>query len=183
MNLAFGRFLFRDPRAVFALLAAALIPFLPGCASVPDVRPFTEATVGLRSAVASAGAATVAELGRVNITDAEAQAKTARRRLDHSRSVLHRPGDLCEFASSHRGLRPEWRRPPPRPWPTPPLSWRGSRTPSSPGQAPRPPSVSQTLAFVYEQIAKARATASLEKALAEVQPAIERVAQLTWART
>ncbi len=37
--------------------------------------------------------------------------------------------------------------------------------------------VTETAQFVYEQIAKARAAASLEKALAELQPSVQRIAE------
>ena len=63
---------FRRPSA--ALLLPALLLFLSGCANLPDTRPFTEATGSLRSAVASGGSATVAELVRIDTPGASAAA-------------------------------------------------------------------------------------------------------------
>jgi hypothetical protein len=48
------------------LLVLALV--LPGCgAALPDVRPYTEASVSLRSAIAESGRAWVAELAKVDV--------------------------------------------------------------------------------------------------------------------
>ena len=64
-----------DRRPVGALLGLVLVTILAGCASTPDIGPFTDATVSLRGAVASAGAATVAELGRTDLPNAQVQAQ------------------------------------------------------------------------------------------------------------
>ena len=62
MTRGFGA---RIGRRISAGWLVAVLSLLAACATLPDVKPFTDATVSLRSAVASGGAATVAELGRV----------------------------------------------------------------------------------------------------------------------
>jgi hypothetical protein len=158
-----------------ALLGLVFVIALSGCASSPDVAPFTEATVSLRGAVASAGAATVAELGRTDLPNAKTQAQnlaaawTERDRFftalvayanslqaivdagqsgaDAAKAVADAGGQLANAANI-----------------------------AMPGAGTGGEIAIQTATFVYGQIAKARAAKSLEKALADVQPAIDVVA-------
>src|SRR5882757_27637 len=59
-----------------AFLVVSSFLFLAGCANLPDTRPFADATINLRGAVVSSGAAVVGELGRTRIEGVSREAKT-----------------------------------------------------------------------------------------------------------
>jgi hypothetical protein len=155
------------------VLVAGLVA---GCASLPDIQPFTDATVSLRSAVASSGAAVVGELQRVEISGVKSNA-TALEAAWVERNKLFT--SLVDYANSLQGIVDAGK--------------TGAESVGAladsvkklaaaagivqPGAGEAAAVVTETAQFVYDQIAKARAAASLEKALAEVQPAIPRIAE------
>jgi hypothetical protein len=166
-------FLFPYHRA--ALFVPTLILLLSGCANLPDTQPFTDATVTLRGAVASGGAAVVGELERTEIQGVKEQAKNLETAWNERNKLLTA---LVEYANSIQSIVDSGK--------------RGAESANAlaasvsklakvanlvePGAGEAVALITDTAAFVYEHIAKARAAASLEKALAEVQPAIERIA-------
>ena len=147
-----------------------------GCANLPDVQPFTDATVSLRSAVASSGAAVVGELQRVEISGVKSNA-TALEAAWVERNKLFT--SLVDYANSLQGIMD--------------AGQTGAESVGAladsvkklaaaagivqPGAGEAAAVITETAQFVYQQIAKARAAASLEKALSEVQPAIQRVTE------
>jgi len=163
-------------RLVAGCLATALLSVLAGCATLPDVKPFTDATVSLRSAVASGGAATVAELGRVDNPGVKAEADKLAKAWEERDKLF---AALIAYASSLQAIVDS--------------GSAGAESAKAladavtklasaanivqPGAGPAVDVASQTAVFVYEQIAKIRAAVSLEAALTEAQPAIERIAQ------
>ncbi len=161
-------------RAVAQLTLAGWL--LAGCASLPDVQPFTDATVSLRSAVASSGAAVVGELQRVEIPGVKANANALETAWVERNKLFT---SLVDYANSLQGIVDAGK--------------AGAESAGAlagsvkklaaaagivqPGAGEAAAVVTETAQFVYEQIAKARAAASLEKALAELQPAIQRIAE------
>ena len=167
----------RFRRAFAALLALTLAVLVSGCRSLPDVSSFTAATGSLRSAVASGGSATVAELARVEIPGAAAastnlaNAWTKRERLftalsAYANSLQAIVDSGQSGAASAKALADAVTQ----------LATTANIV--QPGAGEASSVVTQTAMFVYEWIAKARAAASLEKALDAAQPAVERVAQV-----
>jgi hypothetical protein len=158
-------------------LVASSFLLLTGCANLPDTRPFTDATINLRGAVASSGVAVVGELGRTRIEGVSREAKALedawkeRQRLfsaliDYANSLQaivdsanHRTASINALCASASKLAE-------------------MANVLEPGAGEAGSAVSKAAAFVYAQIAKARAASSLERALVEIQPAIERIAQI-----
>ena len=160
-----------------ASLQLALVGWLlAGCATLPDVQPFTDATVSLRSAVASSGAAVVGELQRVEIPGVKSNAAALETAWVERNKLFT---SLVDYANSLQGIVDAGK--------------TGAESVGAladsvkklasaagivqPGAGEAAAVVTETAQFVYEQIAKARAAASLEKALAELQPAIQRIAE------
>lgn len=157
--------------AVITLLLAG------GCANLPDVRPFTDATISLRSAVTTSGEQVVSELQQAGAAKPAigdeakklAEAWAARNRLltglvEYANSLQAIVDSGNSGAESAKALAGSVEK----------LAQVAGIV--QPGAGAVGEVVTQTAAFIYEQIAKARAAASLEKALAETQPAIERIA-------
>lgn len=158
-----------------ASLAAALL--LAGCQSLPDTQPFTDATVSLRSAVAAGGTAVVAELKRSPVAGMDTQAealdrawqirtKTMTALVDyaHSLQAIVNAGNKGETSAQK-------------------LADAANTLLQTLGPANLAATAGGTLAldtfkFAFGQIARARAAKSLEVALAEMQPAIDRIAEL-----
>jgi len=173
MTRGFGA---RIGRRISAGWLVAVLSLLAACATLPDVKPFTDATVSLRSAVASGGAATVAELGRVESPGVKVEADKLAKAWEERDKLFTA---LIAYASSLQAIVDS--------------GSAGAESAKAladavtklasaanivqPGAGPAVDVASQTAVFVYEQIAKIRAAASLEAALTEAQPAIERVAQ------
>jgi hypothetical protein len=167
------QFPFARRRAI--LLVPAVVLVLSGCANLPDTQPFTDATINLRSAVASSGAAVVGELERTEIAGVKEQAKNLEAAWNERNKLLTA---LVEYASSIQAIVDSGK--------------SGAESVNAlaasvsklaqvanivqPGAGAAGELITETAAFVYGHIAKARAAASLEKALTEVQPAIERIA-------
>jgi hypothetical protein len=167
------RFLFPGHGA--ALVIPALVLLFSGCANLPDTQPFTDATINLRSAVASSGGAVVGELERTELPGVKEQARNLEAAWNERNKLLTA---LVEYANSVQAIVDSGR------------SGAESATALAasvgrlaqvanivqPGAGEAGALITETAAFVYGHIAKARAAASLEKALTEVQPALERIA-------
>jgi len=164
-------------RTSAALLALTLAVLLPGCRSLPNISSFAAATGSLRSAVASGGSVTVAELARVEISGVAAAATnlanawTERERLftalsAYANSLQAIVDSGQSGAASAKALADAV------------TQLATTANIIQPGAGEATSVVTQTAMFVYEWIAKARAAASLEKALKAAQPAVERVAQV-----
>jgi hypothetical protein len=167
-------FFFRDAHIV---TASVFLSLLAGCATLPDVRPFADATISLRSAVAASGTEVVDELSNVEIEGARAEAKKLEAAWREHNKLL---AALVEYANSLQAIVDSGN--------------NGAESVKTiaasvsklaqvaniaqPGSGAAGALVTETASFVYGQIAKARAASSLEKALAEVQPAIERIAEV-----
>lgn len=163
----------RSHWAAIGSVAFALL-FLTGCRSLPDVQPFTDATIGLRSAVASSGAAVVGELGQVEITGAKEEvgklkdAWAERNRLftalvQYANSIQSIVDAGRGGAAAAQGLADSLQR----------LANTAGLV--QPGTGEAAAIVKDAAVFVWDQIARVRAASSLEKALVAAQPAIERI--------
>lgn len=157
------------------LIAAALL--LAGCPSLPDTQPFTDATVGLRGAVASSGTAVVAELKRNPVDGMAAQGagleKAWQVRTKAMTALVDYANSLQAIADSGRKGEESAQK----------LADAATTLVQTLGAANLAASSAAGLAidtfkFANGQIARARAAKSLEAALAEMQPAIERIAEL-----
>jgi len=153
------------------MLAAAT-----GCSTLPDVQPFTDATVRLRSAVASSGAATLAEMRRSGLEGIEEQAAELERAWQERQKLF---SSLVEYANSLQGIVDAGK--------------AGAESAKAvadsvqklaqsanlvqPGTGPAAAAVTEAAQFVYQQIAIARAARSLEKSLAAIDPAAARIAE------
>lgn len=165
----------RLPQAL--LLPVLAIGLLAGCANLPDVQPFSDATLQLRSAVASSGAAVVGELQRVEIPGADSHAVE----LEQTWAARNRLFDsMVEYAISLQGIVDAGRTGADA---AAALADSAARLAAAanimtPGASEAAALATDTARFIYEHIAVARAASSLEKALAEVQPAVQRIAQV-----
>lgn len=158
---------------MFPLIAGCL---LVGCSTLPDAQPFAAATANLRSAVAASGVAVVSEIEQVEIEGVKAQAKSLEKAWEERNRVL---SALVTYSSSLVEIVEAGK--------------KGAEAAEAvadsvsslamaagiamPGAGEAGAVVTETAKFVYDQIAKARAARALEKAMSEVQPAIERIAQ------
>jgi hypothetical protein len=148
-----------------------------GCATLPDTKPFAEATVALRGAVQSSGAAVVSELKMTQLPNAAQQAATLESAWTERNRAM---SALVEYASSLESITAAGE------------GGAGAARKvfdaagelvsalgaSSFGAGAGVQLARDTFVFANEQIAKARAAKSLEESLAALQPAIDRVAQL-----
>ena len=148
---------------------------LCGCVNLPDTQPFTSATVGLRSAVASSGAATVAELKLVNISGVKTEANNLEGAWAERNKLF---SGLVQYADSLQAIVESGK--------------KGAESAKAladsvqqlaqvanlvqPGAGPAIGVAAQTAQYVYGEIAKVRAAKSLEQALAHAQPAVEAIA-------
>src|SRR6266487_6739476 len=148
--------------------------FLAGCAHLPDTRPFTDATINLRSAVASSGTAVVGELQRTPIEGVDREAKAIedawkeRNRLfsalvDYANSLQSIVDSVAGKTASINALAGAVSK----------LAQAAAILEPEAGDAGS--TLSEAAVFIYKQIARARAASSLESALSEIQPAIERI--------
>lgn len=163
----------RSPRVI--LLAATLL--LAGCPSLPDTKPFSDATTSLRSAVVSSGTAVVAELKRNPIEGMAAHGATLEREWKVRAQLMSALADYAHSITAiadagNKGAESAQK-----------LADAANTLAQTLGAANLATSAGATLAidtfkFVNEQIARARAAKSLDAALTEMQPAIERIAEL-----
>lgn len=150
---------------------------LSGCASLPDTQPFTDATLSLRSAVAASGTAVVAELRHTPLGHIEGSAKNLEDAWKTRDGVM---SALVEYANSLQAITDAGKKGEES---AKQLADAVNVLAQSLGAASLGASQGgalavETFGFVYGQIAKARAAKSLELALREIQPAIERIATL-----
>lgn len=163
----------RPSRAI--LLAATLL--LAGCPSLPDTKPFSDATTSLRSAVVSSGTAVVSELKRNPIEGMAAHGVTLEREWKVRAQLMSALADYAHSITAiadagNKGAESAQK-----------LADAATGLAQTLGAANLAASAGTTLAidtfkFLNEQIARARAAKSLEAALAEMQPAIARIAEL-----
>lgn len=151
-----------------------LILWLSGCASLPEVSPFVEATVQLRSAMVASGIAVGTELRQTPGVESKAEElsrlwevriHSADALVSYSESLAaivrsgREGGDAAaQLADSVTGLSQAV----------------GVIMP----QATVVATATDTAKFVYTHIAAARASQSLEKALVNVQPAIQQIVRI-----
>lgn len=165
----------RRARAAKPLLALSLL--LAGCGSLPDTQPFTDATANLRSAVASSGTAVVTELKRSPIGGMNAQAGSLEKAWQVRTRVM---SSLVDYAASVAAIADAGKKGEES---VKKLTDAATTLVQTLGAANLAASAGTSLAidaiqFAHGQIARARALRSLEPALAEIQPAIQRLAEL-----
>ena len=149
---------------------------LGGCASLPDVQPFTEATVGLRSAVSASGSAVVGELQRVDIAGVDRSAAALETAWEERNKLFT---GLVEYGHSLREIVAAGKSGAASALAVADSVQNLAATAgfAAPGGGAAAGAVTDAAEFIYERIAIARAAGDLEEALAEVQPAIERIAE------
>lgn len=164
------------PSRLRTLWCLALL-FCSACATLPETKPFSDATVALRGAVQSSGAAVVSELKMTQLPNATEQAATLESAWKERNKAM---SALVEYAASLEAIT---------------VAGEGGAGAAkkvfdaaeglvsalgatSFGAGAGVQLVRDTFVFANEQIAKARAARSLEASLAALQPAIDRVAQL-----
>ena len=162
-------------RHLWKFFAACLL--LSGCASLPDTQPFTDATLSLRSAVAASGTAVVAELRRTPLPGISSSATNLENAWKTRNGVM---SALVEYANSLQAITDAGKKGEES---AKQLADAVNVLAQSLGAASLGASEAgglaiDTFGYVYGQIAKARAAKSLELALGEIQPAIERIATL-----
>lgn len=156
---------------------AAAVALLSGCATLPDTQGFTDATVSLRRAVASSGSAVVSELKTAPLPAVSEQAK----KLETAWSTRNKTmSALVDYANSLQAIADAGNKGAES---AKKLADAANTLTQSLGAASFGTSAAASLAvdtfsYAYGQIAKARAARSLEASLAEVQPAVERIAAL-----
>jgi hypothetical protein len=160
---------------VSLFFAGALL--LSGCRSLPDASPFADATVGLRNAVTMGGNAVVAELKRSPVEGMDAQASSLEQAWTGRTKAM---AALVEYARSLQAITSAGENGAES---VQKLATAAETLAQTLGAASfAAGSVGQlatdTLKFLGEQIIRARAARTLETALAEMQPAIDRIAEL-----
>lgn len=163
-------------RPLHVILAAAAL-LLAGCPSLPDTKPFADATTSLRGAVVSSGTAVVSELKRNPIEGMAAQGTALEREWKTRAKLMSALGDYAQSITAiadagNKGGESAQK-----------LADAANTLAQTLGAANLAASAGATLAidtfkFVNGQIARARAAKSLDAALTEMQPAIERIAEL-----
>lgn len=156
-------------------LVAGALALVAGCQNLPDTQPFTDATVGLRSAVAATGTAVVAELKQTPLPKVAVQADNFEKACVTRDTAM---SALVAYASSLQAIVDSGK--------------KGGESAKKLADAATTLTgalgaanllagaggtlLADTFTYAYGQIAKARAAKSLEAALVEIQPAIERLA-------
>ncbi len=146
-----------------------------GCASLPDVGPFVDATNQLRSAVASSGATVEAELRMIPAENAAAD-QLARQwaarnqafaaMADYANSIQAIVDAGNKGAESAQKVADSVK------------AFAGAAGVALPGSPEAVALATDVAKFVYNQIALAHAAKSLEKSMEAAQPAIESIATL-----
>ena len=156
----------------FLLLLIAASSF--GCASLPETGPFVDATIELRSAVAASGSTVEAELRRMN-----GGQKYANQLANDWAARIQAVDALVVYAESLRGIVKAGQE-----------GGQAARSLASSvtalakaAQVAMPAAGAVTVAtdtasFIYGQIALVRASRSLEEALMNAQPAVQRIATI-----
>jgi hypothetical protein len=155
---------------IFILALIAL--FLPaGCASLPEVGPFVDASIQLRSAIITSGATVETELGQAPGSEASAEklSKLWKLRVQAADALVSYSESLAAIVRSGREGAQAARM----------LADSAAGLSREVGiilpQASTVATVTDTAAFIYGHIAAARASRSLEEALVNVQPAVEQI--------
>jgi len=162
-------------------LTAGLLALVAGCATLPDVAPYRDATVQLRSAVLASGNAVGTELNGAALaldgkerTTLEESARTFSEnwkvRVESADALVAYAQALAEIAKAGKEGGDTAR------------SLAGALTQLAGGVGiALPPAgavatLTDTAAFVYAQVAAVRASRSLEEALVTAQPAVNEIA-------
>jgi hypothetical protein len=141
-----------------------------GCASLPNVAPFAEATSQYRSAVVAGGTAVEAELRAINAKeDAGKFAKEWATRVEATNALVKYSDSLAAIvASGSQGAEAAQS-----------VADSVKGLASAVGIALPPAEAvgvaTDTVAFVYERIAAVRASQALGKALSNATPAVDRI--------
>ncbi len=165
----------------FAGLVAGLVAVLAGCATLPDVAPYRDATVQLRSAVLASGNAVGAELRNATLAveekdraNLEKSAKTFSEnwqvRVESADALVVYAQALAEITKAGKEGGDTARS----------LAAALEQLAGGVGIALPPAgavaTLADTAAFVYAQVAAVRASRSLEDALVAAQPAVNEIA-------
>lgn len=160
-----------------SLAAAALLLGATGCTTLPDTQPFTTATVGLQGAIASSGAAVVAEVKAVPLfakspVPAELERAWVTRNEAMTALVAY-ARSLEDIAAAGRSGEDSARKLVDAAGALAGVVGQKSAAASEAGKL-----VGDTFMLISGEIARARAAKSLAAALAQLQPVMERLAQL-----
>jgi hypothetical protein len=153
----------------FALLLLAVLA--GGCAPLPNVDPFVDASSQLRSAIITSGAAVEAELAQAWEDEAYAAKLSSlwKLRVQAADGLVRYAESLAEIVRSGRKGAETARM----------LADSAAALSKDVGVVLPPAStvstVTDTAAFIYGHIAAARASRSLEQALVSVQPAVDQL--------
>jgi len=165
----------------FAGLVAGLVAVLAGCATLPDVAPYRDATVQLRSAVLASGNAVGAELRNAALAveekdraNLEKSAKTFSEnwqvRVESADALVVYAQALAEITKAGKEGGDTARS----------LAAALEQLAGGVGIALPPAgavaTLTDTAAFVYAQVAAVKASRSLEDALVAAQPAVNEIA-------
>ncbi len=163
-------------RMTWLLLCGAL-GLLAGCRSLPDTQPFTDATGSLRSAIATTGTTVVAELKQTPLPGVAAQADKLEKAWATRNAAM---SALVEYANSLQAIVDSGKKGAESVGKL--LDAAGTLTDAlkvtNPLAGEAGTLAADTIKYAYGLIAQARAAKSLEAALTEIQPAIDRLAQL-----
>lgn len=159
------------------LLMLLLIVGLTGCASLPDVGPFVDASNLLRSAVATSGTTVEAELRLMTLTNATQFADRLKKNWEARNQAF---AAIAAYSSSLKSIVDAGNE----------GAASAQKVADSvsnlaqaagvalPGSPEAVATATDILKFISAQIALARAAKSLEKAMGAAQPAVEGIAHL-----
>ncbi|MDB6165858.1 MAG: hypothetical protein JWQ83_998, partial [Lacunisphaera sp.] len=156
-------------------LVAGAVALLAGCQNLPDTQPFTDATVGLRSAVAATGTTVVAELKQTPLPKVAIQADNLEKAWVTRDTAM---SALVAYASSLQAIVDSGKKggESAKKLADAATTLTGSLAAANLLAGAGGTLLVDTFTYAHGQIAKARAAKSLEAALTEIQPAIERLA-------
>jgi hypothetical protein len=158
-------------------VAAALLLGATGCTTLPDTQPFTTATVSLQGAIASSGAAVMAEVKATSQPEeSKAPANLERAwvtRNEAMKALVAYARSLEEITAAGRAGEDSARKLVEAAGALAGVVGQKSAAASEAGKL-----VGDTFMLISGEIARARAAKSLEAALAQLQPVMERLAQL-----
>ncbi len=161
-----------DRCGAFGFLLGVLAVLAAGCAPLPNVDPFVDASSQLRSAIITSGSAVETELAQVpeNEAYAEKLSQLWKLRVQAADALVRYAESLAEIVRSGRQGQETARM----------LADSAAALTREVGVVLPPAStvatVTDTAAFIYGHIAAARASLSLEQALVNVQPAVDQIA-------
>jgi uncharacterized protein YoaH (UPF0181 family) len=158
------------PLGARALLAIPLLLLAAGCAPLPTAQPFVDATRQYRASLASGGAVLEQQLAEAGGADAatrfagqwETRVRAADALVSYSKAIAAVADSGGRGAESAQRIADSAQ------------TLAGAVGLTAPGAAAAV--ATDTAAFIYAQIAAARAARSLADALTQAQPAVERIA-------